>query len=234
MFLHDERRRSQIDEQHAHGEAVLQGMAEEGAVVQHLPEIAPHVAPPGRFPTRFRERFAESERSEQQDASEEQQEPEDAVPPVPVFRQDTAADGRQNRGHAVHGAYEGQHPREFADGIAIGGDRPREDDASGRGQPLNEPEGDEVEDGSGQQTARRGQHEQPERRQQRRSPAVFVADRAEEQLSRGQTDRARGQAQLHHRRGGSEKLREHGKRRQVHVHDERPESAQYAQVEQQE
>jgi len=85
---------ARLTKQHAHGEAVLQGMAEEGAVVQHLPEVAAHIAPPGRFPTRFRERFAESERSEQQDAFEEQQEPEDAVPPVPVFRQDAAADGR--------------------------------------------------------------------------------------------------------------------------------------------
>gem|GEM_PF-3104697 len=232
MSLHDEGRGGDVGEQHALGETHLQDVGHVAAVAEHGAETAENVAPGYGAAAFGRERLAEAETTCEQDASQHQQDAEDALPADRVG-EGAADDGGDDRSHAVDGADQRQHPGQVAASEPVGGDRPRNDNAARTGDALQETRSDELADVRGEDAEQGGADEEPHGRQQRRSASVFVAQGTEEQLSGSQADHAGGESHLHHRRGGMEEIRHGGQRRQVHIRYERTECCQQAQQDEQ-
>ena len=113
MSLHDEGRGGDVGEQHALGETHLQDVGHVAAVAEHGAETAENVAPGYGAAAFGRERLAEAETTCEQDASQHQQDAEDALPADRVG-EGAADDGGDDRSHAVDGADQRQHPGQVA------------------------------------------------------------------------------------------------------------------------
>ena len=99
--------------------------------------------------------------------------------------------------------------------------------------PSDEPHGDELFDALCRDAEYGRYQEERHGCEQRPAAAVFVAQRAEEELSDGQSDHAGRQSHLDHRRRSGEESRHRRERRQVHVRDEGAEGREHAQQDQQ-
>lgn len=232
VLLRDEGRGGDVGEQHALCETELEHVAYEPAVAEHAAETVENVAPGHGAAAFGGEGLAIVPASGKQDETQDQQDAEDALPADSVG-QGSADDRGRDGCHAVDCADHGQHAPQFGPRELVGGYRTRDDDAARCGNPLDEPHGDELFDAV-RRDAEYGRY-QEERHgcEQRPAAAVFVAQRAEEELSDGQSDHAGRQSHLDHRRRSGEESRHRRERRQVHVRDERAEGREHAQQDQQ-
>ena len=139
MLLHDKRRGGDVAEKHSAGASKLQHIKQELLVSKHLAEIERQPLQPLVGTPCGRQRLAICHLGGKQDEANAQQDDEYALPTDDVG-EESAGDRRSNRCYSIDGS-DNRHclckltPREL-----VGGDRPRNHDASRRTNALQKPQ----------------------------------------------------------------------------------------------
>ena len=225
VLLHDEGRRRDIGEEYTHGESHLQDVIDVPAIAQHNAESGQHTFQATAFATLYRQRLPETKIAQQEQYPDAQQYDEDTFPANRVGEESTQ-DGRGYGSYSVDGSDDGHGFGQLTTGKQVGSDGARHDNSAGAGHSLYQPEEYKALDRAGKDTADGRDNEEQHGGQQRRPTSVPVAQRAEKELTQSQSDHARSESQLDHRRLGVEITDHRRQTGQIHIGDKRSEGRQ--------
>ena len=168
-------------------------------------------------------RMALFEEDEHQHDAHGRESGEKAEDPVPGARDQNpaAAERREDRRRAHDEHHEREHARRLHLVEAIADHRADDDHARRAAERLREAQQHEVLDRPGERAAERCEREEHEPAHERRLAAIAIGDRAEEELTEGESEQIGRERALHARRAHRELGGERRQRGKVHVDGER-------------